>query len=171
MRKQRSEQTWNIKTITKIGMMIAVNIILTRFLAVNIGGFVRIHLGNVASMLTGLWFGPVAGAIAGAGADLVGLMLVPSGAWLPLITVSAAVWGIIPPFFLPLVKGSRRRMTLMLSLAVTVTSIVCQLGLTMAALLSVYGPGIVPGRLIQFACSTPVYCVLVCVLYFSIKEI
>ena len=38
---------------------------------------------------------------------------------------------------------------------------------TLAGLVILYGWGIIPGRLIQFAGSTPLYCVLVSLLYAS----
>ena len=167
MQKNRSRTVWNARTMAILGMMMALNIVLTRVLAINIGGFVRLSLGSICSILTGLWFGPVAGCIAGAAADVVGMMLAPSGAFIPLITVSAAVWGILPGLMRHLIRGNRSRKIAMLTLIVVVTSIVCQLGLTMFGLAGVYGWGIVPGRLIQFAGSTPLYCIVTVVLYFG----
>ena len=148
-------------------LMIAVTIILTRVLSINIGGAFRISLGSVCTMLTGLWFGPAAGFICGALSDAVGLLISPSGTWMPLITLSAGIWGVIPALMRPLMNGSRKRKYGMMCAAVLVTSLFCQLGLTTMGLIILYGRGIIPGRVLQFAGSTPVYCLVMCLLYYS----
>ena len=167
MLRNRPVTAWSSRTIVMLGLMMAVTIILTRFLAINVGGWFRLSLGSVSTILTGMWFGPAAGFIAGAAADVIGLMISPSGGWLPLITLSAAMWGVIPALMTGLVKGSRNRKILMICLSVIITSVVCQLVLTTLALVSLYGVSILPGRALQFGCSTPVYCLLVSFLYFS----
>lgn len=167
MLKNRKKVQWNTHTIVTLGLMMAITIVLTRYLAINVGGWFRLSLGSVSTMLTGMWFGPVAGFIAGAAADMIGLMLAPSGGWLPLITLSAALWGVIPALMTGLIRGSRTRRIVMICVAVIITSLICQLGLTTIALVQLYGPAILPSRAIQFACSTPVYCLLVSMLYES----
>jgi len=167
MFKNRTKVKWNTHTIVVLGLMMAITIILTRYLAINVGGWFRLSLGSVSTMLTGMWFGPVAGFIAGAAADAIGLMIAPSGGWLPLITLSAALWGVIPALMTGLIRGSKKRRIVMICVAVVMTSVVCQLGLTTIALMQLYGPSILPSRAIQFFCSTPVYCVLVSMLYLS----
>ena len=167
MLKNRPRTVWNTRTIVVLGLMMAITIILTRYLAINVGGWFRLSLGSVATILTGMWFGPAAGFIAGAAADMIGLMLAPSGGWLPLITLSAAMWGVVPALMTGLIRGGKKRRIVMICLAVVVTSLVCQLGLTTIALVQLYGPSIIPSRLFQFVCSTPVYCLLVSVLYQS----
>ncbi|MBO7710811.1 MAG: folate family ECF transporter S component [Lachnospiraceae bacterium] len=167
MLKNRPKTVWNTRTIVVLGLMMAVTIVLTRYLAINVGGWFRLSLGSVSTILTGMWFGPVAGFIAGAAADVIGLMLAPSGGWLPLITLSAAMWGVIPALMTGLIRGSRARRNAMICAAVVITSVICQLGLTTIALVTLYGKGIIPSRIFQFACSTPVYCLLVCILYQS----
>ncbi len=167
MSGKKNRVTWNTKTITILGMMIALTIVLTRMLAINIGGYVRLSAGSVCTILTGLWFGPVAGGVAGAIADMLGLLIAPSGTWMPLITISAALWGVIPGLFAGTIYGTSRQKTFRLCLIVICTSLVCQLGFTLAGLVILYGWGIIPARILQFAGSTPLYCVLVSLLYAS----
>ena len=167
MFRKKTQVVWNARTLAILGMMIALTIVLTRVLSINIGGAVRLSAGHVCTILTGLWFGPAAGGAAGAIADMLGLLLAPSGTWMPLITIGAALWGIIPGFLAGTVCGSARQKTLRLSMIVVLTSVICQLGVTLAGLVILYGWGIIPGRLIQFAGSTPLYCVLVSLLYAS----
>ena len=148
-------------------MMIALNIVLTRFLSINIGPAVRLSMGSVCTILTGLWLGPLAGGIAGGLADLIGMMINPSGAWLPLITCSAAMWGMIPGMLRPQITGGRSRRIAVICGIVFLTSLICQMGLTSVALVSAFGPGMIPGRVAQFAGSTPLYCIIVSALYLS----
>lgn len=167
MRNGRPKVVWNTRTIVILGLMMAITIILTRYLSIQVGGWFRLSLGSVATMLTGMWFGPVAGFIAGAASDVIGLMIAPTGGWLPLITLSAGLWGVIPALPTGLIRGSRTRRIVVICLIVTGTSVICQLILTSIALVTLYGTGIMPSRLVQFACSTPVYCILVNLLYAS----
>ena len=153
------------KGVIILGLMIALTIVLTRFLSIQIGGAFRISLGSVCTVLTGLWFGPLAGAFAGAIADILGLAMAPSGAWIPLVTISAAFWGLLPGLFRKWINGSVKEKALKICLIVLATSVICQLLLTTAGLYQVYGAGILPGRLIQFAGSTPVYMLLISYLY------
>ena len=166
MFKNRPKTIWNTRTIVIMGLMIALSIVLTRFFAINIGPTVRLSLGSIAAMLTGMWFGPVAGFIAGAASDVIGLMIAPSGAWLPLITLSAGLWGAIPALLTGLIKGDKRHRTIMTVVVVLITSVICQT-VTTIALLQAFGMGFLPGRIIQLVASTPIYCILVTALYFS----
>ena len=167
MWRNRPKIVWNTRSIVMLAVMVSISIVLTRFLSINVGGFFRLSLGSISTILTGLWFGPIAGFTAGAAADVLGLMLAPSGVWLPLITFSAGLWGVIPAFLSGLITGTRRHKVLMICVIVVITSFLCQGLLTTFALIGVYGSGIIPSRAVQFFCSTPVYCIVVSMLYES----
>ena len=91
---------WCTYTIVSLGALTAIYLILSRFLAVNIGGFGRIQLGVVARIMAGVWFGPFAGALCGLASDLLGC-LIQGYAVNPLITLAAILWGVIPALFVP----------------------------------------------------------------------
>ncbi len=157
----------NTFILVSISALAAVNIILSRVLRIDLG-FARFTLGSLAPVMAGLWFGPAAGALTGGIADVLGSFL--SGyAPNPLITVSSVLWGVLPALMLPLVRGSRMRRMVMLSLLVILTSVVCTLGFTTAGLVMLGYDlmAIFPTRLAQFAAMTPVYCILVNCLYYS----
>ena len=65
MQRNRYRTVWCTYTLVSLGALTAVNLILTRFLAINIGGFGRIQLGAIARIMAGLWFGPLAGGLCG----------------------------------------------------------------------------------------------------------
>ena len=150
---------WCTYTIVSLGALTAIYLILSRFLAVNIGGFGRIQLGVVARIMAGVWFGPFAGALCGLASDLLGC-LIQGYAVNPLITLAAILWGVIPALFVPQ-NGDTKK---------TAVWKLCTLFVTTAGLVWINGYhlyAILPTRLTQLALQTPVYCVLVCLLYFS----
>lgn len=83
------------KTLTYAAILIAMNVVLARIVAIPIGPTLRLTVGSVPIILSGLWFGPVIGAICGGSGDFIGCLL--SGyAPNPLILTSAILTGIIP---------------------------------------------------------------------------
>lgn len=174
MQRNRYRTVWCTYTLVSLGALTAVNLILTRFLAINIGGFGRIQLGAIARIMAGLWFGPLAGGLCGLTSDLLGC-LIQGYAVNPLITLAAILWGVIPALFFPegILSGStrsRKNGILRLCTGTAAACFLCTLVLTTAGLVLINGMNlyaILPTRLIQFALQTPVYCVLVCLLFYS----
>lgn len=170
----RNRTIWCTYTLVSISALTAIYLILSRFLAINIGGFGRVQLGVIARIMAGIWFGPFAGALCGLASDLLGC-LIQGYAVNPIITFAAILWGVIPSFFVPQkltekTSTSKKNTILMLSLGTVITCLVCTLIVTTAGLVwfngySLYA--ILPTRVTQFFLQTPIYCVLVCLLYFS----
>lgn len=85
----------NIKTIAFAGVLIAMNLVLARVLAINIGPTLRITLSTTPIFLAGLWFGPAVGGICGVSADLLGCIL-QGYAPNPFILVTSLLSGVLP---------------------------------------------------------------------------
>lgn len=169
MRSRENHTVWCTYTFVSIGMLAAVQIVLSRFLAIPVGGFGRIALSPVATIMAGLWLGPVAGGLTGLIADLIGCLIQGFGIN-PIITLSAVMWGVIPGLLCPPSAWKKSKKIVTLILAVILTSAVCSLGLTTAGLVLVYGYNfyhIITTRLTQFAVTVPLYCLLIDLLYFS----
>jgi ECF transporter S component (folate family) len=81
------------KLIT-IGLFIALEIILTRFLSINTP-FLRIGFGFLPVAMLGIMYGPIWAGIAYAAGDVLGILIFPSGAFFPGFTLSAALTGIV----------------------------------------------------------------------------
>ncbi len=172
--RNRYRTVWCTYTLVCLGALTAIYLILSRFLAINIGGFGRIQLGVIARIMAGLWFGPFAGALCGLASDLLGC-LIQGYAVNPLITLAAILWGVIPALFVPpqynLPDPLPKKSTVWrLIVGTIIACVVCTLFVTTAALVwfngySLYA--ILPTRATQFLVQTPIYCVLVCLLYFS----
>ena len=85
----------NIKILVFAAMMIAMNIVLSRVLAIPVGPTLRITFSQVPIYLCGFWFGPLVGGIAGFLGDLIG-SLIQGYAPNPFISVSAILTGVLP---------------------------------------------------------------------------
>lgn len=168
MRKRENHTIWCTYTFVSIGMLAAVQLLLSRFLSIPVGGFGRISLSPIATMMAGLWLGPLAGGLTGLTADILGC-LIQGYTVNPIITLSAVMWGVIPALFNP-EGGKKGKKILMLSVSVVLTAIVCSLGLTTVGLVLINGYNlysILLTRLTQFIVTVPVYCLLINLLYFS----
>ena len=91
---RKNKQTWSVKTLVFLALLVAIQLVLSRVLVIDLGVY-RITLGTVATVLAGLWMGPVAGGVEGAVADIIGCFMKGYGVN-PLITLSAVAWGVIP---------------------------------------------------------------------------
>ena len=67
----QKKQYWNVKTLVFMALLIAMHLVLTRVLVIDLGAY-RISVGSVCTILAGLWLGPVAGGVCGLCADIIG---------------------------------------------------------------------------------------------------
>nr|WP_295277292.1 folate family ECF transporter S component [uncultured Blautia sp.] len=165
---QKNKQTWNVKTLVFLALLVAIQLVLSRVLVIDLGVY-RITLGTIATVLAGLWMGPVAGGVEGAVADIIGCFMKGYGIN-PLITLSAIIWGVFAGFAGKLMaEKSRKVKTAIMCIAIVISGVVGTLGFTTAGLVMIGANfyAIMPGRLVQFAIMTPIYCVLTSLLYFS----
>lgn len=96
----------NINLTVVLAMLTAISIICGKYLAIRGGDVMRFSLENMPIIFAGMAFGPVAGAAVGAVADLVGCVLV--GYTInPLVTLGAAVIGIISGFLPPILQKTK----------------------------------------------------------------
>ena len=165
----QKKQTWNVKTLVFMALLVAMHLVLTRVLVIDLGAY-RISVGSVCTILAGLWLGPVAGGVCGFASDIIGCFM-KGYAVNPFITVAASLWGVLPALVRPLIANKKKTgKTVGICVSIVVTAILSSLVLTTAGLVIMLGYNfyaIMPGRLIQFAIMIPIYCVLTCLLYFS----
>ena len=165
--EKTKKTTFDTRTLVFVALMVAAQIVLERIISIDLG-FARVTVGKVPVVLTGLWFGPVAGAVCGLVADVVGCFIA-GYAVNPIITLSAMAWGVVPVLMLPTMKGSRTHRIVMMCVSLAITSVISTLVLTTIGLVAIgyHFDAIIVARLIQWAVLTPVSCVLVNALYFS----
>ena len=92
--QKNNGQTWNVRTMVFMALLVAMHLVLTRVLVIDLGAY-RISVGSVCTILAGLWLGPVAGGVCGFASDIIGCFM-KGYAVNPLITVAAILWGVIP---------------------------------------------------------------------------
>ena len=117
--KNISSRRFSAKDIAVIGLMIAIIVVLTRFLAVETQ-FVRVSFTFIPTILLAVMYGPWVSGFSGAGADLLGFFLFPKGfPFSPGFTISAAIGPMIYAFILYKKRLSLGRL-ITANLAVTV---------------------------------------------------
>lgn len=89
----------HIKTIAFMGIFVALEIILTRFLSIQTP-IVRIGFTFLPIAMSAIMFGPLFSGVAAALADIMGMMLFPSGMYFPGFTFTTFLTGIIYGSFL-----------------------------------------------------------------------
>lgn len=154
--------TFDARTISKIALLMALDIILTRFLSIQTP-IVRIGFGFLPTAMIGMLFGPLAAGTAGALTDIVRIFLFGgSGPFFPGFTLSAFLGGVFYGVFLHNKPKSLWR----ISLAVLMITIFVNLGLNtlwVYMLTDKAAFAILPARLIQNAVLAPVK---IAVIYF-----
>lgn len=77
-----------------LSLMMALTIVLTRFVSIPIGNTFRIGIGRLPVFASSIWFGPLAGLLVATGADVLGAVMTTG--WNPVLTIPAMLAGLIP---------------------------------------------------------------------------
>ena len=84
------------KNIAYLSLLAAVSVILNALTLTVPGSAVAISFTYIPNFLAGYFFGPGAGFLVGVIGDALGCIIWPKGDWLPLMTLSAGLMGMIP---------------------------------------------------------------------------
>ncbi|WP_058486648.1 folate family ECF transporter S component [Defluviitalea phaphyphila] len=92
---------FNTKILVACGLLTGISIVLTRMFSyvIPLGGLpaLRIGFGSIPITISGILFGPIAGALTGGVADLLGFMINPMGGpYIPGMTITAMLGGFLP---------------------------------------------------------------------------
>ncbi len=91
---------FSTRQLVLMALLISITVILTRIASLRIAFAgvegIRIGLGDLPIILTGMAFGPVSGGIVGAISDITGFYINPMGYYMPHFTLVRALNGIIP---------------------------------------------------------------------------
>lgn len=109
LRTSTSKRVLNTQTLVTSSLITTISIILTRLLGVMVplAGLpaLRLDLGHIPIAITGILFGPLAGGLSGAIADLLGFMVNSyGGPYFPGFTISSILWGVIPGLIYLVIK-------------------------------------------------------------------
>ena len=94
-----SKQKFSTRTLTTLAMLIAIEVILSRFLSINAWN-IKIGFGFIPVVIAAVLYGPLAGGIVGALSDFIGALLFPIGTYFPGFTLSSFLMGVVFGLFL-----------------------------------------------------------------------
>ncbi len=151
---------FNLKKIIYLSLLIAMEVIFTRFLSIQTP-IVRIGFGFLPIAIAAMMFGPIYGGIMAGVADVLGMMLFPSGgAFFPGFTISACLSGVIYGVFLYHKPKTWTRITM----AVVTLTIIITLGLNSIWLAMLTGQGvwaILPTRILKAIIMIPIQIIVI----------
>lgn len=94
------------KVLAFMGIMIALDVILVRFLVFQTPTM-RISFHFIVIILAGMYLGPLRAGIVGVVADILGMLIFPRGAYFPGFTLSAGITYALAGFFLEGKKSAK----------------------------------------------------------------
>lgn len=94
------------KKLVQLALLVALEVVLSRFLSINTP-INKIGFAFIPLALSGMLYGPLAGAAVGTVADLLGATLFPNGPFFPGFTLTAALKGLVYGLCLRRDKGGR----------------------------------------------------------------
>lgn len=111
----------NIRTITTLGLLVAVEIVLARFCSISAWN-IRIGFSFLPIVIAAVMFGPLQAGIVAALGDFIGAIMFPLGMYFPGLTLTAFLTGIVFGLFL-----HKRQNTIRIFGAVAVNQLVLSL--------------------------------------------
>ncbi len=89
----------NTRMVVIMGMLIAIQIVLSRFCSINAWN-VKIGFGFVPIAIAAILYGPIPAALVGILSDFLGAVLFPIGPYFPGFTLTAGLTGLVYGFLL-----------------------------------------------------------------------
>ena len=122
------------KKVAYLALIAAISVIMNTLTLTVPGSGIAISFTYIPNFLAGFFFGPAAGFIVGVIGDVLGCIIWPKGAWLPLLTLSAGLMGAIPGLvrYLPLSEKW------LIVIAFVATYVVCSAGINTFTLWHAY---------------------------------
>ena len=154
---------FDVRKLVQISLLISLQIILTRYCSIQTP-IVRISFGFVPVVIIAMLYGPVSCGIANGIADIIGVMLFPTGAFFPGFTLNAILAGVIYGIFLYNKPATWSRILCALSLI----SIVVNLGLGTYWLSIMMGKGFIallPARIFKELALIPIRAIVIGIIW------
>lgn len=166
--KPRFQFKLDTRTIVILGLLIAIQIVLSRFLSFSVWNM-KIGFGFVPIVIAAMVLGPIPAAIVGGVSDFLGAILFPIGPYFPGFTLTAILTGVIFGLFL-----QEKQTPIRVVSSVALTQLVCSLLINTYWISILYGAPyitLIPPRLIQTAILVLLETVVIMVLAKAMKNI
>ncbi|SDQ39133.1 folate family ECF transporter S component [Carnobacterium viridans] len=160
-----SENKYDARSISKIGLLMALEIVLTQFISIETP-IVRIGFGFLPIAIIGMLYGPWIAGMASAITDIVGTILFGGGVFFPGFILSAFIGGMIYGLILYKKPKSLKRIII----AILLVTVFVNLGMNTIWLTIMLDKAILvifPTRLVQNLVLAPVNILL---LYFVVQN-
>ncbi len=172
--KSKLKAYFTAQRIAYLGIMVALAV-LTNIFPINFnGGSNSVSFTYTIYVLSGIFFGPVAGGIVGVLSDILGFLIAPQGPYMPLITLSSALMGVISGLVMKIPKVNNY---VKIILTYLIVFFICTLGLNTLGLWILYAQGkktfwvYVVGRAPFQAIVVAINIALTYVLYVPLKKL
>ena len=93
--KPARSKLFTTRNLVMMAALIAMQIILARFLSIQVSDTLRISFESIPVILAGMWLGPIPGAIVAVVADFLGTILSGYGTWFPPLVLGPLSVGIL----------------------------------------------------------------------------
>lgn len=93
--KRNQNGIFSTRNLILMAALIAMQIILARFLSIQASDILRISFESVPIVLAGMWLGPLSGAVVALVADILGTVISGYGIWFPPIALGPIMVGVI----------------------------------------------------------------------------
>lgn len=153
----------NTRKLVFISILVAIEVILTRFLSIQTP-IIRIGFGFIPVSLAAMLYGPFIGGMVGAVSDVLGMLIFPKGAFFPGFTFSAFLGGIFYGVFL----YKKQKSLLNIGLAVLVITLIVNLGFNTLWLSMLTGKGVfvlIPTRAVKEMIVFPIQTFLIYIVW------
>lgn len=164
-----------VRTLIILALFAAIGAVFKAFVSVDLffGGLKvsDISLMALPVLLAGIYYGPLAGGMAGFFAELAGFLITPTGAYNPVFSIITALIGVIAGLFYRKSKQTTLWKTIAL---VTLSELICSAVLTTLTIHLFYGVPIIaliPARGVGILIKIPVLTALVMLLAERLKPV
>ncbi|MCI6609594.1 MAG: folate family ECF transporter S component [Ezakiella sp.] len=109
---------FSTKTLVLAAVLTALSVVLTRFFSVQLTSTMRIGIGPLPIIMSGIILGPIFGGMVGLVADLIGFLINPGGNFHLGFTLSSVLTGVLPGIVAMLVNKNNDKLNLTIILSV-----------------------------------------------------
>ncbi|MEG1608904.1 MAG: folate family ECF transporter S component [Clostridia bacterium] len=125
------------RLITYTAALVAISVVCNLF-DLPVGGNLKISFSYIPNFIAGMFLGPIAGLCVGLVGDVLGLLIMSQGAWIPLITLGSALMGLIPGLIFMIKKVNPY---VKLAIALVFAFLICTCGVNSLGIFLMYFKG------------------------------
>ncbi len=127
--------------ITYTAILSALSVVANIFSIQILGTSNYLSFAYIPTFIAGIYLGVWAGGMVGLVGDILGCLIMPQGAWNPIITLATMLLGVIPALVWKATANTNWNNVFKLILSLVLTCLICTSGLNTLGLWLMYGNG------------------------------